>query len=100
VQACLREILEETGLVLSAEALTVLKQGLLLVLPEGGMTIRKDLFVARVDTEGPVVLGPEHDAFVWSPLGAVEERLHWPSTRTTSSLVRSHLAQVWSRAIG
>jgi len=93
VQACLREVQEETGLVVALDALTFLEGGLIFELPESDITIRKDLFVARVDAGEMVVLSTEHDDFIWAPATTVAYRLHWPSNLATWSIVFGHLTQ-------
>lgn len=39
------------------------------------------VFVAFVDSTGPLQLGEEHDAAEWLPLDAALERAAWPRTR-------------------
>jgi 8-oxo-dGTP pyrophosphatase MutT (NUDIX family) len=85
LQACLRELREETGLSVSPHAPVEVAAGIALVVsPE--MTLLKTVYAAVVPG-GPVVEDPEeHDGHEWLPPGRVHDRLWRASHRATWAL--------------
>ena len=89
-QARLREIEEETGLVLSAPALSLVITGFDVPISPA-LTVRKQVFVARAPGRSVRVAPDEHVDHRWVGVDAVERMLYWESNRTTWSRVRPRL---------
>ncbi len=91
--ACRREVLEETGLDVAADALTcVIDQITIDARP--GLTLDKTVFAA-VAPDGDIRIDiREHDGHAWVAAGEVGGRLLWESHRTTWARVAPVIARL------
>ncbi len=80
VEACLREVEEETGVKLAAEMLETVIPEFCFCIPEARIELRKPVYLARVRTE-KVVLSSEHIGYYWFDATDVESHLHWDSNK-------------------
>jgi len=80
VEACLREVEEETGVKLAAEMLETVIPEFCFCIPEARIELRKPVYLARVRTE-KVVLSSEHIGYYWFDAVDVEGHLHWDSNK-------------------
>ena len=88
MQACLREVLEETGIRLNAsEIVTVLRQYKVWV-PEYSLEVRKPIFTAETRVED-INISDEHLAYEWVPFHEVESWLFWNSSKNTFKKVKA-----------
>ena len=87
-EACLREIKEETGLLLACPNLTSL--GDLTVKIDENLSIHKNLF--RVLTEQKEIqISDEHVGAQWVALDKVSSQLYWPSNQATFEMISEKL---------
>jgi dATP pyrophosphohydrolase len=89
VEACLREVLEETGVSLLKEQLEVVIPEFSFCIPEARIELRKPIYLARVRAE-KVVLSAEHIAYYWFDAQDVDAHLHWDSNRESFRQVLAH----------
>jgi dATP pyrophosphohydrolase len=89
VEACLREVQEETGVALSAERLEVVIPEFCFCIPEARIELRKPVYLARVRSE-KVVLSSEHIGYYWFDAADVEGNLHWDSNKESFRHVLSY----------
>ena len=89
VQACLREVEEETGVTLTAEQLEVVIPEFSFCIPDARIELRKPVYLARVRSE-KVVLSSEHIGYYWFVAGDVESHLHCDSNRESFRQVITH----------
>ncbi len=89
VQACLREVEEETGVTLTAEQLEVVIPEFSFCIPDARIELRKPVYLARVRSE-KVVVSSEHIGYYWFDAEDVESRLHWDSNRESFRQVLTH----------
>lgn len=80
VEACLREVEEETGVKLAAEMLETVIPEFCFCIPEARIELRKPVYLARVRSE-KVVLSSEHIGYYWFDATDVESHLHWDSNK-------------------
>lgn len=80
VEACLREVEEETGVALTAEMLETVIPEFCFCIPEARIELRKPVYLARVRSE-KVVLSSEHIGYYWFDAKDVEDHLHWDSNK-------------------
>ncbi|WP_028578332.1 NUDIX hydrolase [Desulfomicrobium escambiense] len=80
VEACLREVEEETGVKLAAEMLETVITEFCFCIPEARIELRKPVYLARVRSE-KVVLSSEHIGYYWFDAVDVEGHLHWDSNK-------------------
>ena len=80
VEACLREVEEETGVKLAAEMLETVIPEFCFCIPEARIELRKPVYLARVRSE-KVVLSSEHIGYYWFDAADVEGHLHWDSNK-------------------
>ena len=90
LDACRREIREETGIDAPADRIESLDLDLEIPVPAAGWLVRKRVFIARLP-EQPITLSPEHVDARWVPIGEVEAMLHWDTCRTACARVRKRL---------
>jgi dATP pyrophosphohydrolase len=88
-EACLREVLEETGVALTEEQLEVVIPEFSFCIPDARIELRKPIYLARVRTE-KVVLSAEHIAYYWFDAQDVGAQLHWDSNRESFRKVLAH----------
>ena len=87
-EACLREIKEETGLVLACSNLTSL--GDFTVEIDGNLTIHKHLFLA-LTVQKQIQISDEHVGAQWMALDKVSSQLYWPSNQATFEIISEKL---------
>lgn len=80
LQACLREVEEETGVFLTPEQLEIVIPEFSFCIPEARIELRKPVYLARVFSEN-VTISSEHIAYYWFDADEVEHQLHWDSNR-------------------
>ncbi|MDY0227110.1 dATP pyrophosphohydrolase [Desulfomicrobium apsheronum] len=88
-EACLREVLEETGVTLSEEQLEVVIPEFSFCIPDARIELRKPIYLARVRIE-QVVLSAEHIGYYWFDARDVDANLHWDSNRESFRQVLVH----------
>ena len=89
VTACLREVEEETGVVLAPEQLEVVIPEFSFCIPDARIELRKPIYLARVRND-KVVLSAEHIGYYWFDAQDVERNLHWDSNRESFRQVLAH----------
>jgi len=89
IEACLREVEEETGVTLTAEQLEVVIPEFSFCIPDARIELRKPIYLARVRVE-KVVLSAEHIGYYWFDAGDVDAQLHWDSNRESFRQVLAH----------
>mgnify|MGYP000871929007 FL=1 len=87
-EACLREIKEETGLLLSRSNLTGL--GDFMVKIDDNLTIHKNLFLVLTEQK-EIQISDEHVGAQWVALDKVSSQLYWPSNQATFEIITEKL---------
>ena len=87
-EACLREIKEETGLVLACSNLTSL--GDFTVKIDENLTIHKNLFLVLTEQK-EIQISDEHVGAQWVALDKVSSQLYWPSNQATFEVIKEKL---------
>ena len=87
-EACLREIKEETGLVLACSSLTGL--GNFIVKIDEHLTIHKNLFLVLTEQK-EIQISDEHVGAQWVALDKVSSQLYWPSNQATFEIISEKL---------
>ena len=87
-EACLREIKEETGLILSRSNLTGL--GDFTVKIDENLTIHKNLFLVRTEQKD-IQISDEHVGAQWVALDKVSSQLYWTSNQATFEIISEKL---------
>ena len=87
-EACLREIKEETGLLLACSSLTGL--GDFMVKIDENLTIHKTLFLVLKEQK-EIQISDEHVGAQWIALEKVSSQLYWPSNHTTFEIISEKL---------
>ena len=87
-EACLREIKEETGLILACSSLTGL--GDFMVKIDENLTIHKNLFLALTEQK-EIQISDEHVGAQWIALEKVSSQLYWPSNQATFAIITEKL---------
>ena len=87
-EACLREIKEETGLVLPCSNLTSL--GDFMVKIDENLTIHKNLFLVLTEQK-EIQLSDEHVGAQWVALDKVSSQLYWLSNQATFEFITEKL---------
>ena len=87
-EACLREIKEETGLVLACSNLTSL--GDFMVKIDENLTIHKNLFLVLTEQKA-IQISDEHVGAQWVALDKVSSQLYWPSNQATFEIISEKL---------
>lgn len=87
-EACLREIKEETGLILACSSLTGL--GDFMVKIDENLTIHKNLFLALTEQK-EIQISDEHVGAQWIALEKVSSQLYWPSNQATFAIISEKL---------
>ena len=83
-EACLREIKEETGLLLACSDLTSL--GDFMVKIDENLTIHKTLFLVLTEQK-EIQISDEHVGAQWIALEKVSSQLYWPSNQATFDII-------------
>ena len=87
-EACLREIKEETGLLLACPNLTSL--GDFTVKIDENLSIHKNLFLVLTEQKD-IQLSDEHVGAQWVALDKVSSQLYWPSNQETFEIITEKL---------
>ena len=87
-EACLREIKEETGLLLHRSNLTSL--GDFMVKIDENLTIHKNLFLVLTEQKA-IQISDEHVGAQWIALDKVSSQLYWPSNQATFEMISEKL---------
>jgi len=87
-EACLREIKEETGLLLACSNLTAL--GDFTVKIDENLTIHKNLFLVLI-VRKEIQISDEHVGAQWVALDKVSSQLYWPSNQATFEIISEKL---------
>ena len=87
-EACLREIKEETGLLLPCSNLTSL--GDFTVKIDENLSIHKNLFLVLTEQK-EIQLSDEHVGAQWVALDKVSSQLYWPSNQATFEIITEKL---------
>ena len=87
-EACLREIKEETGLLLSRSNLTGL--GDFTVKIDENLSIHKNLFLVLTEQK-EIQISDEHVGAQWVALDKVSSQLYWPSNQATFEIISEKL---------
>ncbi|MEZ7605178.1 NUDIX pyrophosphatase [Streptococcus sp. 27098_8_113] len=87
-EACLREIKEETGLLLACSNLTSL--GDFTVKIDDNLTIHKNLFLVLTEQK-EIQISDEHIGAQWVALDKVSSQLYWPSNQATFEIITEKL---------
>ena len=87
-EACLREIKEETGLILACSNLTGL--GNFTVKIDENLTIHKTLFLVLTEQK-EIQISDEHVGAQWVALDKVSSQLYWPSNQATFEIISEKL---------
>ena len=87
-EACLREIKEETGLLLACSSLTGF--GDFTVKIDENLFIHKNLFLVLTEQK-EIQLSDEHVGAQWVALDKVSSQLYWPSNQATFAIITEKL---------
>ena len=87
-EACIREIKEETGLLLACSNLTAL--GDFTVKIDENLTIHKNLFLVLTEQK-EIRISDEHVGAQWVALDKVSSQLYWPSNQATFEIITEKL---------
>ena len=87
-EACLREIKEETGLLLDCSNLTSL--GDFMVKIDENLTIHKNLFLVLTEQK-EIQISDEHVGAQWIALDKVSSQLYWPSNQANFEIITEKL---------
>ena len=87
-EACLREIKEETGLVLHRSNLTSL--GDFMVKIDENLSIHKNLFLALTEQKD-IQISDEHVGAQWVALEKISSQLYWTSNQATFEIITEKL---------
>mgnify|MGYP000869113319 FL=1 len=87
-EACLREIKEETGLLLAYSNLTSL--GDFTVKIDENLSIHKNLFLVLTEQKA-IQISDEHVGAQWVALDKVSSQLYWPSNQETFEIISEKL---------
>ena len=87
-EACLREIKEETGLLLHRSNLTSL--GDFMVMIDENLSIHKNLFLVLTEQK-EIQISDEHVGAQWVALDKVSSQLYWPSNQATFEIITEKL---------
>lgn len=87
-EACLREIKEETSMLLACSSLTTL--GDFTVKIDENLTIHKNLFLVLTEQK-EIRISDEHVGAQWVALDKVSSQLYWPSNQATFEIIKEKL---------
>lgn len=87
-EACLREIKEETGMLLACSSLTTL--GDFTVKIDENLTIHKNLFLVLTEQK-EIQISDEYVGAQWVALDKVSSQLYWPSNQATFEMISEKL---------
>lgn len=78
LEACMREVIEETGLIINEQDLIGWKETIRVNLPT--INIKKSLFLGIIN-ECEIIISEEHDQYKWVSPKSVSRSLYWDSNR-------------------
>ena len=87
-EACLREIKEETGLLLACLNLTSLGDSMLKI--DENLSIHKNPFLVLTEQK-EIQISDEHVGAQWVALDKVSSQLYWPSNQATFEIITEKL---------
>lgn len=87
-EACLREIKEETSMLLACSNLTSL--GDFMVKIDENLSIHKNLFLVLTEQK-EIQISDEHVGAQWVALDKVSSQLYWPSNQATFEIITEKL---------
>ncbi len=90
LQACIREVEEETGVTLAPEQLQPLSEPFIAVIDKN-LTIKKSIFYAAFPDVSIDLNPDEHIGWEICKLNEVESRLYWQSNKDTWQIVYRRL---------
>ncbi|CAN2038992.1 NUDIX pyrophosphatase [Candidatus Magnetomoraceae bacterium gMMP-15] len=90
LQACLREVREETGIILQDNELKILIEGYAICLPNEKMELRKSVFIAEINA-CEVIISDEHIGYKWILPEDVSQCLLWESNKQTYKSILNYL---------
>lgn len=80
--ACIREVKEETGIILKKDEVKWIKDYNYEFDAKGrDLHVKKNLFIVFMEKEPSVTISDEHDGYKWTNLSKVPEFLYWDSNR-------------------
>lgn len=88
LQACVREVREETGIVLATSDIVVIQEDFHVFVPEYDLEVRKPIFTATTAIER-IAISDEHLAYQWVAPEQVPETLFWESNRISFAAVKA-----------
>lgn len=94
IDACIREVNEETSLQITFENIEDLKYDFQILKEECDLVIKKSLFICKnLKPESYVKISDEHDDFMWTKLEEVKNYLFWESNKNSFKKLYSLLAE-------
>ncbi len=80
LEACIREVVEETGLIINEQDLIGWKETIRVNIST--LNIKKSLFLGKVN-DNEIIISEEHDEYKWVSPKSVSRSLYWDSNRDT-----------------
>lgn len=82
IDACIREVHEETGIFLLKNKVKQLDYNYEFYTKPKDMYVRKNLFLVFIKEEPLVTISDEHDGYMWTNIEKVNALLYWDSNKT------------------
>ncbi|GAK58907.1 NUDIX hydrolase [Candidatus Vecturithrix granuli] len=95
IDACLREVREETGVVLQPENIVTVLEDFRVVVPEYHLIVRKPIFTAETAIDA-ITISDEHLAYCWIAPEIVTSLLFWESNKVSFQAVQKFYRQNFS----
>jgi dATP pyrophosphohydrolase len=92
IDACVREVREETGITLAPESIVTVLEEFRVVVPEYHLIVRKPIFTAETTIE-TITISDEHLAYCWAAPENVASLLFWESNKTSFGAVQEFYRQ-------
>mgnify|MGYP006428557311 CR=1 FL=1 len=86
LEACVREIREETGLNVKPEDLKLIRDGYTVQITPT-LQIQKTLYLLQTQTFPPTLSPKEHTTHIWTPFNQVNDALYYESNRVSWGMV-------------
>lgn len=80
LKACVREVVEETGLIINEQNLISWKETIRVNIPT--LNIKKSLFLGIIN-DSDIIISEEHDEYKWVSPKNISSDLYWDSNRET-----------------
>lgn len=80
LEACMREVVEETGLIINKQDLIGWKETIRVNIPT--LNIKKSLFLGIIN-DSEIIISDEHDEYKWVSPKSIPSSLYWDSNRET-----------------